>query len=84
MYIEDNRTGTNTIFGELVVGECFVATDHNHEEVLCVKVCIYNDCGNPCYYAVVLRTGNELITYDDTPISYVTPVTKVNAKIIFW
>lgn len=84
MYIEDNRTKTNTTFGKLIEGECFVATDYNHEEVLCIKVCVYDDCDNPCYYAVILGTGSELITYDDTAISKDTPVAKVNAKTIFW
>ena len=84
MYIEDNRTRTNTTFDELTEGECFVATDYNHEEVLCIKVCIYDDCDNPCYYAVVLNTGSELITDDDMPIFRDTPVAKVNVKVTFW
>jgi hypothetical protein len=84
MYIVDNRTKTNATFGELIEGDCFVATDYNNEEVFCMKVCLYDDCSDPFYCAVVLETGAELITNEDTSISKDTPVTKVNAKVTFW
>lgn len=84
MYIEDNRIQTNTTFGELREGECFVATDCNNEEVFCMKICLFDDCSNPCYYAIVLDGGRELVVYNDTIISKDTPVAKVNAQITVW
>lgn len=85
MYIEDKRVMANTTYGELLEGECFIVEDYiKEEEILCIKVCIFDDCDNPCYYAVVLETGSELLLNDDTVISKDTPVAKVNARITFW
>lgn len=84
MRIEDKRTKTNTTFGELRDGDCFVATDCNNEEVFCMKICLFDDCDCPFYCAVVLETGVELITNENITITKNTAVAKVNAQITLW
>ena len=79
MYIEDKRTQANDTFGKLKDGDCFTIVD-DYAEVICMKVCTFdeNDCA--VVKAINLESGVEIATVLESD----TSVQKVNARITIW
>lgn len=79
MRIEDNRTMANDTFGKLRDGDCFTITDYD-EELICMKVCVFDEKDNEYFKAINLDNGVEI----SVSINDDTPVQKVNARITIW
>ena len=79
MYIEDKRVMANDTFGKLRDGDCFAIVD-DYEEVICMKVCTFDEKDSEQFKAINLDSGVEIaVDLDDD-----TPVQKVNARITIW
>ena len=79
MIIEDKRTQANDTFGKLRDGDCFTIAE-DYEEIICMKVCTFDEKDNEQFKAINLDSGVETAVYieDDTPVQ------KVNARITIW
>lgn len=79
MYIEDKRVMANDTFGKLRDGDCFTFTDCD-EEIVCMKVCLFDD-KDDCYFRAINLDGGVEISASLTDD---TPVQKVNARVTIW
>ena len=80
MYIEDKRVKANDTFGKLCEGDCFTIVDDYDEEVVCMKVCVFDEKGNKQFKTINLDSGVDIaVDLDEN-----APVQKVNARITIW